>query len=135
MSDSASPLGVGLYFVDVLACALFCITLALAGARFGREASVAIDLPELERSATRGAALSAPSVAVRGAGPAAELFFEGEPVTLEALEARLRAAPPPAVVVRSEESMLSRVIAVAHAAGVSDIQLAYEATTGGRTTP
>ena len=135
MSAATSPLGVGLYFIDVLACLLFCITLALAGARFGREASLEIELPELDASAAAGAVLSAPALSVRGAGDEAVIFFEGERVTLADLEARLRAATPLAVVVRSEESALSRVIAVAHAAGVADIQLAYEAARSGGDTP
>ena len=46
-------------------------------------------------------------------------------VSLEELEARLRSEPPPSVVVRAEESSLARVIAIAHGAGVHDIQLAY----------
>ena len=35
------------------------------------------------------------------------------------------------VVVRSEESTLARVIAIAHGAGVHDIELAYESASGG----
>lgn len=131
-STSKSPLGVGLYFIDVLACLLFCLTLALVSARFGRETSLAIELPELAGAEVPGAALSAVSLAVRGVGPDAQIFLEGEPIGLDALEARLRASPPPAVVVRSETTMLAQVIAAAHDAGVTDIQLAYEQARGER---
>ena len=40
MSAPSSPLGLGLYFIDVLACLLFCLTLALVGARFARAPGV-----------------------------------------------------------------------------------------------
>jgi len=124
---SASPLGVGLYFIDVLACLLFCITLALAGARFGRELSVELDLPKAPASDRGGAELVAPAISVRTERGEPRIYLEDEPLSLAGLEERLRAAPPPSVVVRSEDSVLARVIAAAHAAGVRDIQLAYEA--------
>jgi len=126
MGAPATPLGYGLYFIDVLACLLFCITLALAGARFGHEDSVAIELPELGRPGAPGAVVDAASIAVRGQGDRLELFYRDEPIGLEALERELRRDTPPAVVVRAEASGLSRVIALAHAAGVRDIQIAYE---------
>lgn len=129
MSTPSSPLGRGLYFIDVLACLLFCLTLALAGARFGRELAVEVELPRLEGDARSGSQLSAPEVAVRSAAGELEIFLEGERVTVEGLEEALRDEPPPSVVVRSEASGLTRVIAALHAAGVGDIQLAYEATT------
>ena len=53
-AQSTSLLGYGLYFIDVLACLLFCITLALVGARFGREQSVELELPRIEQSAVEG---------------------------------------------------------------------------------
>ena len=56
-----------------------------------------------------------------------EVFYDGEPVVLDALAARLASSPPAALVVRSEETPITRVIGAAHAAGVHDIQLAYEA--------
>ena len=46
--------------------------------------------------------------------------------------ARLQAAPPPSLVVRSEQSMLAQVIALAHTAGVHDVQVAYEPASRGR---
>jgi hypothetical protein len=126
VSAPATPLGVGLYFIDVLACLLFCITLALAGARFGHEDSVAIDLPDLDRTGAPGAALDAASIAVKGAGEGLELFYRGEPIAIGVLELELQRDPPPAIVVRAEATGLSRVIALAHAAGVTDIRIAYE---------
>lgn len=128
MSASASPLGVGLYFIDVLACLLFCITLALAGARFGHELSVEVDLPKAPSPQRSGAEVVAPAISIRSVQGTSRIYLEDEPLTLAALQERLRADPPPSVVVRSENSMLARVIAAAHAAGVRDIQLAYEAT-------
>ena len=44
MKTRRSPLGSGLYFIDVLACLLFCLALALVGARFGNEHSVEIEV-------------------------------------------------------------------------------------------
>ncbi len=126
-AQSTSPLGFGLYFIDVLACLLFCITLALVGARFGREQTVEVDLPRAPESADGGSDLSSAEIAVREAPAGPEIFLEGEQIPIEELAARLAAALPPSVVVRSEESVLARVIAIAHAAGVHDIQLAYEA--------
>lgn len=127
MSAGRTPLGAGLYFIDVLACLLFCLVLALVGARFGREESVQLDLPELAASAQSGPALTEREVSLRE-GPDGEpaIWLDGEPVTLGELEARLRDAPPPALLVRSEASLLSRVVGVAHAAGVREIGLAYE---------
>jgi biopolymer transport protein ExbD len=133
-AQSTSLLGYGLYFIDVLACLLFCVTLALVGARFGREQSVPIDLPRLERSAQRGAELPGLELSVRAVGDDLEIYLEGERLGLAELGERLRAAEPPRVVVRSEDSALARVIAVAHDAGVRDIELAYR-TAGGKETP
>lgn len=124
--SAASPLGLGLYFIDVLACLLFCLTLALVDARFGREVTVAVELPRLEPSAAAGSDLSGAEIVVREAPEGVEIFYEGEPVSVEDLGARLAAALPPAVVVRSEASPVTRVIGAAHAAGVHDIRLAYD---------
>jgi len=132
VSARATPLGSGLYFIDVLACLLFCLTLALASARFGSETSVDVDLPELDAAAGAGSALAQQEIALRGAGPDLEVFLDGEALGLAELEARLRAAPPAAVVVRSEESVLARVVAAAHDAGVREIEIAYEAKRTGR---
>ena len=127
-------MGVGLYFIDVFACALFCLTLALVGARFGNEVTVPVDLPRMDAAAAKGSDLSGPSIAVRLRDGEIELFYEDEPVSFEELERRLSDAPPPSIVVRSEESALARVIGTAHAAGVHDIRLAYEAERGAKET-
>ncbi len=127
MSTSAPPLGRGLYFIDVLAGLLFCLTLALVGTRFSREVTVPVELPTLpDESEAAGADLSGSTIVLRRAGEDVEVFYEGEPVSFEELSARLATAPPPSVVVRSETSPLARVIGAAHAAGVHDIRLAYE---------
>ncbi len=54
-----SLLGYGLYFIDVLACLLFAITLTLAGARFGHERTVAVLSLALQQLASRAAGLAA----------------------------------------------------------------------------
>jgi hypothetical protein len=131
-AQSTSLLGYGLYFIDVLACLLFCITLALVGARFGREQTVALELPRLPRTDGGGSDLSGPTIALRGEGEALEIFLDDERVTADELAARLEEAPAPSVVVRSEASALTRVIGIAHAAGVRDIQLAYETARVGK---
>jgi biopolymer transport protein ExbD len=131
-AQSTSLLGYGLYFIDVLACLLFCITLALVGARFGREQTVALELPRMERSDGVGSDLSGPTIALRGSGEALEIYLDDERVTIDELAARLEGAHVPSVVVRSGASSLTRVIGIAHAAGVHDIQLAYETARGGK---
>jgi biopolymer transport protein ExbD len=125
-AQSSSLLGYGLYFIDVLACLLFCITLALVGARFGREQTVAVELPELARSEGTGSDLSGATITLRAEGDALEIFLDDERVGFDELAERLTSEQRPSVVVRSEESSLTRVIGIAHAAGVHDIQLAYE---------
>ena len=128
--SAPSPLGLGLYFIDVLACLLFCLTLALVGARFGREVSVPLDLPQLPRSAAAGSDISGAAIVVRSTDSGLEFFYEDERLSFQELEARLAAAPPPSVIVRSETSAVARVIGAAHAAGVRDIRLAYELARG-----
>jgi biopolymer transport protein ExbD len=123
--SAPSSVGFGLYFIDVLACLLFCLTLALVGARFGREQTVAVELPRMEAADRTGPDLAARTIALRSEGDALEIFLGDTRVSLEELEARLRREPPASVVVRAEESSLARVIAIAHGAGVHDIQLAY----------
>jgi biopolymer transport protein ExbD len=130
-AQSSSLLGYGLYFIDVLACLLFCVTLALVGARFGLEQTVAVELPELERTAGAGAELTGATITLRAEGDALEIFLDDERVDFAELSTRLERAPLPSVVVRSEASSLTRVIGIAHAAGVHDIQLAYESVTPG----
>lgn len=125
-APARAPLGAGLYFIDVLACLLFCLVLALVGARFGSEHSVDLELPELEADAASGAALTEREISLRETPDGPELWLDGEPVGIEELAARLAAETPPAVVVRSETSLLSRVIGIAHDAGVRDIELAYQ---------
>jgi hypothetical protein len=127
-AQSSSLLGYGLYFIDVLACLLFCVTLALVGARFGQEHTVELALPELEASAGTGSDLTGTTIALRTEGDEFELTLDGEVVSWEELALRLEEAPVPSVVVRAEASSLTRVIGIAHAAGVHDIQLAYALT-------
>jgi biopolymer transport protein ExbD len=126
VSAARAPLGAGLYFIDVLACLLFCLVLALVGARFGREHSVELDLPELAASDRDGASLTEREIALRERDGGLEIWLDGEPLSLEELAQRLEAETPPAVVVRSEASALSRVVGIAHGAGVRQIELAYE---------
>jgi biopolymer transport protein ExbD len=124
-AQSSSLLGYGLYFIDVLACLLFCVTLALVGARFGQESTVELALPEIEPSASTGSDLTGTTVTLRTNGAALELTLDGEIVDWDELAARLERTPMPSLIVRSEASSLTRVIAIAHTAGVHDIQLAY----------
>ena len=125
-AQSTSLLGYGLYFIDVLACLLFSITLALVGARFGHEQTVPVELPELASAGGAGDALDGATITLRAEGDALELFFNDQRVGFDELAERLGRDLVPSVVVRSEESSLTRVIGIAHAAGVRDIQLAYE---------
>jgi biopolymer transport protein ExbD len=120
-----SPVGFGLYFIDVLACLLFCITLTLVGARFSRETTVPVDLPELAGAGLAGAP-EALSVTIQGEGDAARYYLEERPLSLDALGDALRAEPPAALRIRAEETALARVIGLAHASGIHDIELAYE---------
>ncbi len=126
MSAGRAPLGAGLYFIDVLACLLFCLVLALVGARFGHEHSVELDLPELASAHEGGASLTERQIALRERDGRVEVWLDGEPLSLEELALRLEAETPPAVVVRSETSLLSRVVGIAHAAGVRQIELTYD---------
>lgn len=127
MSGSANAgLGRGLYFVDVLACLLFCLTLALVGARFDRERVVEVDLPELRHGGTPGADLVVARLTLRGSGEDLAILLDDEPISEAELRARWAELPPPAIVVRAEDSALGRVVALAHEAGVAEIQLAYE---------
>jgi hypothetical protein len=121
MSPARSPLGYGLYFLDVLACTLFCLAFILVGARASREAAIPVELPRAPALPGPGSALPAASLVVRDTG----LWLDGEAVDAAELEARLRRAPPAALRVRSEDSPLLRAIAIAHAAGVLEIELAY----------
>jgi len=125
MSAASSPLGYGLYFLDVLACTLFCLAFLLVNARFSREAAIPVEIPRAEAARGAGSALPAASLVVRGDAASPELLLDGEPVDLAGLEARLRSAPPAALRVRGEDSPLLRAIAIAHAAGVLEIELAY----------
>ena len=124
-ANSASPMALGLYFIDVLACLLFCLTLALAGANFRRETTVPLELPRMPEGASPGLDLSGAAIVLRDGEAGPELFYDGESVSVEELGERLAAAPPPSVVLRAETSLLTEVIGLAHAAGVHDIQLAY----------
>ena len=138
MSAAKAPLGFGLYFIDVLACMLFSITLALATARFDSVQNVAVQLPTIEDSEhVEGGApqLGAQWITLRREGEGVQLYLGEDPVTLAALSARLEAAPPPAVILRSETSLLAELIGVAHAAGVADVQVAYEVSSTEEGTP
>ena len=124
--SAGNPMALGLYFIDVLACLLFALTLAL-DARFGKEVTVPVELPRLDAQASAGTDLSGAEVVLRAGESGVEAFYEGEPIRLDELAARLAEAPPPSLVVRSEETPVTQVIGAAHAAGVHDIQLAYDA--------
>lgn len=126
MSAGLPGLGRGLYFVDVLACLLFCLTLALVGARFDEERTVEVELPSLRSEGSAGAELVAASLTLRGAGESLEILLDGEPLSVDELRARWAGEPPPAVLVRAEDSPLGRVVGLAHEVGVSEILLAYE---------
>ena len=129
MSGAKAPLGFGLYFMDVLACMLFSIVLALTSASFDREALLPVVLPTLERSSD--APLVAPElgaqwITLREEAGGVQLYLGDEAIELATLTERLEAAPPPSVILRTEESLLARLIALAHGAGVGDVQVAYE---------
>ena len=121
-----SPLGSGLYFIDVLACLLFCLALALVGARFGRERSVEIEVPEGAPLPATGAQLEGWRVRVEGQGVDTRGLLDDDPIALPELLRRLRERPPPSLVLSSDASALAQVIAGAHAAGVHAVELAYE---------
>ena len=130
-AKQASPMALGLYFIDVLACLLFCLTLALVGANFRRETTVELELPRLPEGAAPGPELSGVAIALRDGDQGPELYWEDERVTVAELGERLAAEPPPSVMLRAETSLLTEVIGLAHAAGVHDIQLAYSRASGG----
>ena len=71
--------------------------------------------------------LSGRSIVVRSHAGELQILLDEERVSFEELEAQLRSSSPPSVVLRSEGSPIARVIGIAHAAGVRNIQLAYEA--------
>ena len=116
----------GLYFIDVLACLLFCLTLALVGARFSRDHAVEIELPSAPSADETGAQLDAETITIRETPAGPEYFVGDAAVSFAELEAQLQQAPPAAVLIRAERTALSSVISAAHGAGVHDIQLAYE---------
>src|SRR5262245_4015145 len=122
---SRSPLGYGLYFLDVLACTRFCLAYLLVGARASREAAIPVELARARVEHGVGSALPAATLVVRGDPRAPELWLDGEPVDLGGLEARLRRAPPAALRVRGEDSPLLRAIAIARESGVLEIEIAY----------
>ncbi len=133
MSARTAPMGFAIYFIDVLACLLFCLVLALVGARFGTERTLDLALPELPDRVEAGSDLSGTTIDVRSEDGRTQIALDGDLVSLEELEARLAASPPPSVVLRAEGSVLSGVIASVHGAGVHDIRLAYESATEGAT--
>jgi len=125
-----SPVGFGLYFIDVLACLLFCITLSLVGARFSRETTVPVDLPELAGAAGLAGEAEAVSVTIRHEAGGTRYYLEDRPLGFEALGRALRADPPAALRIRAEETALARVIGLAHENGIHDVELAYETRRG-----
>lgn len=114
--------GLGLYFIDIFSCVLFCLTLALVGARFGRETTLPITLPQVEKADRGIGDLPETTLTLREG----EIYWQDEAVEESELEARLVAEAPPAVVLRMEASVFTRALAAARAAGVSDIRVAYE---------
>jgi len=126
VSRGASPVGYGLYFIDVLACLLFCLVLTLVGARFSHETTVPVTLPELASGGAGVGDATAVDVTLRAVGGRTRYWLEDEPLDLAELAARLRDRPPPVLRIRAEETALARVIGLAHASGVHDIELAYE---------
>jgi len=129
MSTSVTMPRSGLYFIDVLACLLFFLTLALVGARFTSEHAIELELPESAPARGAGSALDAEVVTIRPGAEGPTLFLGDEALDFSQLQARFRSATPVAVLIRTEATVLSRVIAIAHSAGVADIQLAYETKT------
>ncbi len=130
--SGSSPVGYALYFIDVLACLLFCIVLTLVGARFSTETTVLVDLPDLAGSAGVAAEPDALSVTVLEADGTTRFYLEDEAVSFEELRERLRFAAPETVRIRSEETALARVIGLAHESGIGDVELAYETRGGSR---
>jgi len=124
--SARSPVGFGLYFIDVLASLLFAITLALASARFSHETTVPVNLPELAGEAGLEAAPESVSVTIRREDGRPRYYLDDRPLSFEALGERLRAASPAALRIRAQETALGRVIGLAHESGIHDIELAYE---------
>jgi biopolymer transport protein ExbD len=135
MSQSGAHVGVGLYFIDVLACLLFSLALVLTAARFGRESSVEVLLPESNGGSAPGAELPALAITVRSEAGQSRVYLEDEAVEWETLVARLRALEPVAVVVRSEATPLARAIAAAHDAGITEIGMAVADSPGSPEAP
>ena len=125
--ESTSLMGYGVYFIDVLACLLFCLVLALVGARFGHEQTVDLDLPRMASSEQAGADLDGPTLVVRSEAGGVQVLLDGVSLSVKQLEEHLRVATPSSLVLRMERSPLSDVVAAAHAAGVHEIRLAYDA--------
>ena len=135
MSAPPSPMGFGLSFIDVLACLLFCLTLALVGARFGHEVTVPVELPRASAADTGGSDLVSVPIVLRTRDGEVELYYADERVGFDELSEKLSGTPPLSVVVRSEESALARLIGIVHAAGIPDIRLAYESDPRGEDSP
>jgi len=121
-----SPVGFGLYFIDVLACLLFSLTLTLVGARFSRETTVPVKLPDLASSAGLAGEPEAVSLTIRREGGVTRYYLEERALSFEALGDALRDEPPAALRIRAEETELARVIGLAHTSGIHDIELTYE---------
>ena len=131
MSGPSSPVGYGLYFIDVLACLLFCLTLVLVGARFSSETTVPVDLPELAGVGGSEAPPEMLAVTIREEAGTTRFYLGDRALSLPDLADALRRDAPEALQIRSEETALARVIGLAHASGVRDIELAYETRRAG----
>ena len=123
--------GVTLYFIDIFACTLFCLSLALVGARFSREHAIEIELPTAAESRSVNArramgAVTPIAVTLRASQGRTEMFWEDEPITQAGLRERLAAAQPEELLFRLEASEFTQAVALAQDAGVRDIQIAYE---------
>jgi len=128
-----SPSSYGIYFVDILACVLFTVTLSLVSAHFGRETQVPIALPELAQAGPAPAGVPPVPITVREEDGVTHLYWQGDAVSVEELRQRLAREHPPAVEVRMEASPLTRVLAAVHTAGVEDVRVAYRSS--GEQTP
>ncbi|NRA00468.1 MAG: hypothetical protein HRU01_28615 [Myxococcales bacterium] len=133
MNTGSRGTNVSLYFLDVLACLLFCLAIALAGAHFGREHSVDLELPVATPTEASGESLGSTEIHVWMEEGVEIIELDGVRMSAVDLERALRATAPGSVLIRATASPLSRVVGFAHAAGVRNIELAYrsESEAGG----
>jgi len=126
MSFTTTP-SFGLYFIDIFACVLFCLTLALVGARFGRETTLPVSLPQIQKAQGEIGDLPEATLTLREG----LVYWQDELVPEDDIEARLIAEAPPALVLRMEASAFTRALAAARAAGVFDVRVAYDVAKSG----